>query len=86
MDTGLGVFVSCEDACLQKPFCTRRNLTNKMLYFRARYAKTRVDFAALHDRKKKIIEFQQYRTSQLEDGRFDLYRSKATFSGDKEIT
>ena len=46
-----------------------------------------VNFTALHDRKKKIIgEFQQYRTSQLEDGRFDLYRSKATFSGDKQIT
>ena len=36
--------------------------------------------------EKELLEVQQYRTSQLEDGRFDLYRSKATFSGDKQIT
>ncbi len=45
------------------------------------------DFPALQARKKEIIrEFQEYRTGQLEDGRFDLYRTTARFSAEKQVT
>ena len=49
--------------------------------------KARADFPALQARKREIIkEFQDYRAGQLEDGRFDLYRSHARFTGDKQVT
>ena len=47
----------------------------------------RADFSSLQARKKAIIrEFQDYRAGQLEDGRFNLYRNFARFSGEKEVT
>ncbi len=42
----------------------------------------RADMAAMQDRKKKVIsEFADYRSGQIKDGRFELYRAFATFSG-----
>ena len=42
--------------------------------------KPRADLAAMQQRKKEIIaEFADYRSGQLQDGRFSLFRSKAKF-------
>ena len=42
--------------------------------------KLRADLAAMQQRKKEIIaEFANYRSGQLQDGRFSLFRSKAKF-------
>ncbi len=42
--------------------------------------KPRADLAAMQRRKKEIIaEFADYRSGQLQDGRFSLFRSKAKF-------
>lgn len=48
--------------------------------------KLKPDMMAMQQRKKEIIsEFAQYRTEQLEDGRFSLYRSHAKFLNDSII-
>ncbi|MEC7627212.1 MAG: FAD-dependent oxidoreductase, partial [Verrucomicrobiota bacterium] len=48
--------------------------------------KTRADLAAMQQRKKEIIaEFADYRSGQLQDGRFSLYRSKAKFVDQNSI-
>ncbi|WOO41301.1 NAD(P)/FAD-dependent oxidoreductase [Rubellicoccus peritrichatus] len=45
-----------------------------------------VDMKRLHERKLKTIgEFAEYRQEQLTDGRFDLYRAKASFTGPNQI-
>lgn len=47
----------------------------------------KVDFPALQARKKEIIgEFHEYREEQLTDGRFQLFRNYAKFTGEKEVT
>jgi pyruvate/2-oxoglutarate dehydrogenase complex dihydrolipoamide dehydrogenase (E3) component len=63
------------------------HLAKKARTFGLRISDACADFSALQLRKKEIIkEFQQYRASQLEDGRFDLYRNFARFTGNQEIT
>ena len=48
--------------------------------------KLKPDMTLMQQRKKEIIsEFAQYRTEQLEDGRFSLYRSHAKFLNDSII-
>jgi len=48
--------------------------------------KAEVDMSLLHQRKlRTIAEFADYRREQLEDGRFDLYRAEAQFSGPNEV-
>ena len=47
----------------------------------------KANFPNLQSRKKKVIqEFQEYREGQLTDGRFQLFRNFAKFTGDKQIT
>lgn len=47
----------------------------------------KVDMAALHERKlSTIAEFADYRQEQLASDRFNLYRNKAKFTGEREVT
>ena len=50
------------------------------------HSRPRADLALMQRRKKEIIaEFADYRTAQLKDGRFSLYRSKAKFVDQSSI-
>lgn len=45
-----------------------------------------VDMTALHARKKRVIaEFADYRRSQIESGRFQVYRQRARFTGKNDL-
>ena len=62
------------------------HLANQGKTFGFEQANLRPDMMAMQRRKKEIIsEFAQYRTGQLEDGRFSLYRSHARFLDDATI-
>ncbi len=46
-----------------------------------------VDTQQIITRKRRLIgEFASYRSGQLEDGRFDLYRGKASFDGEFSVS
>ncbi|MBT6958070.1 MAG: NAD(P)/FAD-dependent oxidoreductase, partial [Opitutae bacterium] len=63
------------------------HLAKQAQTFGLKISDAHADFSALQLRKKEIIqEFQQYRAGQLEDGRFNLYRNSARFTGNQEIT
>lgn len=45
------------------------------------------DLAAMQERKKKVIaEFADYRRGQIEDGRFELFRQRASFADPHTMT
>ena len=45
------------------------------------------DLAAMQERKKKVIaEFADYRRGQIEDGRFELFRERASFADPHTMT
>ncbi|WP_309386303.1 dihydrolipoyl dehydrogenase family protein [Cerasicoccus frondis] len=47
----------------------------------------KVDMPELHQRKLRMIdEFSEYRQEQLQSDRFTLYRNKAKFTGEREVT
>ena len=44
------------------------------------------DIRAIRDRKRRLIaDFASYRQEQLQDGRFDLHRGRATFLNDRTV-
>ena len=63
------------------------HLAQKGRTFGLHIPSAKVNFPALQARKKEIIgEFQEYREGQLKDGRFQLFRNFAKFTGGKQIT
>ncbi|SVD27568.1 uncharacterized protein METZ01_LOCUS380422, partial [marine metagenome] len=54
--------------------------------FGLRIPEAEADLAAMQARKRDIIrEFAEYRQDQLNDGRFDFYRSTAAFCDSKSV-
>jgi pyruvate/2-oxoglutarate dehydrogenase complex dihydrolipoamide dehydrogenase (E3) component len=63
------------------------HLARKAKLFGLDIPEAAVEMAALHARKLRHIEdFASYRQGQLTDGRFTLYRAKATFTGPDTLT
>ncbi|MEM9015375.1 MAG: NAD(P)/FAD-dependent oxidoreductase, partial [Verrucomicrobiota bacterium] len=54
--------------------------------FGLRASETAIDGEEIINRKRELIgEFAEYRQGQLEDGRFDLIRGRASFTGEKSL-
>lgn len=63
------------------------HLAQKAKLFGLEIPEASIDMPALHQRKLRTIgEFADYRQEQLESDRFTLFRSKARFTGEREVT